>query len=150
MRFFFIYNLTIFSLFFSFSNLLVLPTVFWILVIVIFFLINYIYFIGLFWLYFDFFYVLFLAEPFKLLIFSHNKCFHFRLNLKQNKKNLIFFFEKNILITSEPTPMCNVKIIVDQLQCTSVYKEPVLISENHSLLFFVLFQSLSNINNASL
>jgi len=41
--------------------------------------------------------------------------------------------------------MCNVKVMVEQLQCASVYKEPVLISENHFLLFFVLFQSLSNI-----
>jgi hypothetical protein len=40
--------------------------------------------------------------------------------------------------------------MIEQLQCASVYKEPVLISENHSLLFFALFQSLSNINNASL
>jgi hypothetical protein len=46
--------------------------------------------------------------------------------------------------------MFNVKIMVEQLQCASVYKELVLISENHSLLFFALFQSLSNINNASL
>ena len=46
--------------------------------------------------------------------------------------------------------MCNVKVMVEQLQCALVYKESVLISENHSLLFFVLFQILSNINNASL
>jgi hypothetical protein len=46
--------------------------------------------------------------------------------------------------------MCNVKVMVEQLQCALVYKESVLISENHSLLFFALFQSLSNINNASL
>jgi hypothetical protein len=45
--------------------------------------------------------------------------------------------------------MCNVKVMVEQLQCASVYKEPALISENSSLLFFALFQSLSNINNAS-
>jgi hypothetical protein len=50
---------------------------------------------------------------------------------------------------SEPTPMCNVKVIVEQLQCASVYKEPTLISKNNSLLFFTLFQSLSNINNVS-
>jgi len=46
--------------------------------------------------------------------------------------------------------MYNVKVMVEQLQYISVYKEPVLISENYSLLFFALFQSLSNINNASL
>jgi hypothetical protein len=56
--------------------------------------------------------------------------------------------------------MCNVEVMVEQPQCASVYKELVLIHEqpltridivkNHSLLFFVLFQSLSNINNASL
>jgi hypothetical protein len=45
-----------------------------------------------------FFYVLFLAEPSKLSIFSHDICFDFRLNLKQNKKNWFFFWkkEKNI------------------------------------------------------
>ena len=85
-----------------------------------------------------FFNVLFLAKPSKLSIFSHDICFDFRLNHEQNKKNLIFFLKKNIdnLQPSEPTPMCNVKVIVEQLQCTLVYKEPVLISENHSLLFF--------------
>jgi hypothetical protein len=46
--------------------------------------------------------------------------------------------------------MFNIKVIVEQLQCASVHKEPMLIGENHSLLFFALFQSLSNINNASL
>ena len=61
---------------------------------------------------------------------------------------------------SEPTSMCNVDVIVEQSQYILVYKEFTLISEyaltridivkNHSLLFFVLFQSLSNINNASL
>jgi len=45
--------------------------------------------------------------------------------------------------------MCNNKVMVEQLQCASVYKEPTLISEHSSLLFFTLFQSLSNINNAS-
>jgi len=72
-----------------------------------FLLINYIYFIGLFWLYFDFFYVLFLAESLKLSIFSHDICFDFRLNHEQNKKNL-FFFSKKILIT---------RSLVNQLQC---------------------------------
>jgi hypothetical protein len=33
--------------------------------------------------------------------------------------------------SSEPTPMCNVKVIVEQPQCASVYKEPALISEQH-------------------
>ena len=51
---------------------------------------------------------------------------------------------------AEPTLMFNIKVIVEQLQCASVHKEPMLISENHSLLFFALFQSLSNINNTSL
>jgi len=45
--------------------------------------------------------------------------------------------------------MCNVKVMVEQLQYALIYKEPALISENSSLLFFALFQSLSNINNAS-
>jgi len=45
--------------------------------------------------------------------------------------------------------MCNVKVMIEQLQCASVYKEPALISENNSLLFYALFQSLLNINNAS-
>jgi hypothetical protein len=101
----------------------------------------------------DFFNVLFLAEPPKLSIFSHDICFYFRLNHEQNQKNLIFFEKKKNIDNSqpsEPTLMCNVKVMVEQLQCTSVYKELVLISENHSLLFFALFQSLSNINNASL
>jgi len=63
-------------------------------------------------------------------------------------------------LPSEPTSMCNVDVMVEQSQCVLVYKEFMLISEyaltridivkNHSLLFFVLFQSLSNINNASL
>jgi len=99
----------------------------------------------------DFFNVLFLAEPSKLSIFSHDICFDFRLNHEQNQNNLIFF-EKNIDNSqfSESTLMCNVKVMVEQFQCASVYKEPTLISENHSLLFFALFQSLSNINNASL
>jgi len=56
--------------------------------------------------------------------------------------------------------MYNVEVMVEQAQCVSVYKEFALINEqplirinivkNHSLLFFVLFQSLSNINNALL
>jgi hypothetical protein len=56
--------------------------------------------------------------------------------------------------------MCNVDVMVEQPQCASVYKGFVLISEqpltridivkNHSSLFFVLFQTLSNTNNASL
>jgi len=56
--------------------------------------------------------------------------------------------------------MYNVEVMVEQAQCVSVYKEFALISEqplirinivkNHSLLFFTLFQSLSNINNALL
>jgi len=56
--------------------------------------------------------------------------------------------------------MFNVDVMVEQLQCASVYKEFALISEqsltridnvkNHSSLFFALFQSLSNINNVSL
>jgi len=45
--------------------------------------------------------------------------------------------------------MCNVKVMIEQLQCALVYKEPALISENSSLLFYTLFQSLLNINNAS-
>jgi len=52
--------------------------------------------------------------------------------------------------SNEPTLMYNVKVMGEQLQCASVYKEPALISENYSLLFFALFQSLSNINNTSL
>ena len=94
---------------------------------------------------------MFLAELPKLSIFSHDICFDFRLNYEQNKKNLIFFSKKNIDNSqpSEPTSMCNVKVMIEQLQCASVYKEPALISENSSLLFFTLFQSLSNINNAS-
>ena len=96
----------------------------------------------------------FLVEPPKLSVFSHDICLEFRLNHEQNQKNLIFFFLKRKNINnsqpSEPTLMCNVQVMVEQLQCALVYKEPVLISENHSLLFFVLFQSLSNINNASL
>jgi len=44
----------------------------------------------LFWLCLDFFYVLFLAEPPKLSIFSHDICFDLRLN-EQNKKNWFFF-----------------------------------------------------------
>jgi len=77
-------------------------------------------------------------------------------------KELIFKKKKNInnSLPSEPTSMCNVDVMVEQSQCVLVYKEFMLISEyaltridivkNHSLLFFVLFQSLSNINNASL
>ena len=47
---------------------------------------------------------------------------------------MILFFEKkrkNIDDSqpSKPTPMCNVEVMVEQLQCASVYKEPVLISE---------------------
>jgi hypothetical protein len=80
----------------------------------------------------DFFYVLFLAEPPKLSIFSHNICFDFRLNHEQNKKNWFFFEKKRKNIdnsqSSEPTPS-NVEVIVEQPQCASVYKEPALISE---------------------
>jgi hypothetical protein len=35
----------------------------------------------------DFFYVLFLAEPPKLSIFSYDICFDFKLNDEQTKKN---------------------------------------------------------------
>ena len=98
-----------------------------------------------------FFYVLLVVEPSKLQFFSHDICFDFRLNYEQNKKKLIFFSKKNIDNSqpSEPTSMCNVKVMIEQLQCASVYKEPALISENNSLLFVASFQSLSNINNAS-
>jgi len=67
-------------------------------------------------------------------------------------RRIWFFFQKKNIDNSqpsEPTPIYNVKVMVEQLQCASVYKEPSLISNNTSLLFFVLFQSLSNINNAS-
>jgi len=66
-------------------------------------------------------------------------------------RRIWFFFQKNIDNSqpSEPTPMCNDKVMVEQLQYTSVYKEPTLISKHNSLLFFTLFQSLSNINNVS-
>jgi len=90
----------------------------------------------------------FLVEPPKLSIFSHDICLEFRLNHEQNQKNLILFLKKKHIDNSqpsEPTLMCNVKVMVEQLQCASVHKEPMLISENHSL-----FQSLSNINNTSL
>jgi len=30
---------------------------------------------------------------------------------------------------SEPTPMCNVEVMVEQLQCVSIYKKSALISE---------------------
>jgi hypothetical protein len=42
-----------------------------------------------------------------------------------------FFEKKNIdnSQSSEPTPMCNVEIMVKQPQCASVYKELALISE---------------------
>ena len=30
---------------------------------------------------------------------------------------------------SEPTPMCNVEVMVEQPQCASVYEEPALTSE---------------------
>jgi len=44
-----------------------------------------------------FFYVLFLAEPSQLLIFSHDICFDFKLNYEQNKKNWFFLKKrKNI------------------------------------------------------
>jgi hypothetical protein len=73
---------------------------------------------------FGFFYVLFLAEPSKLSIFSYDICFDLRLNHEQNKKNW-FFFEKKIDDSqpSEPTPMCNVEVMVEQLQCASIYKK---------------------------
>ena len=66
-------------------------------------------------------------------------------------RRIWFFFKKNIDNSqpSEPTPMCNVKVMVEQFQWASVYKEPALISENSFLLFYALFQSLLNINNAS-
>ena len=79
-----------------------------------------------------FFYVLFLAEPPKLSIFSHDIYFDFKLNHEQNKKNWFFFLKKKIYIDtsqpSEPTPS-NVEVMVKQPQCASVYKEPALISE---------------------
>jgi len=42
-----------------------------------------------------------------------------------------FFEKKNIDDSqpSEPTPMCNVEIMVKQPQCASIYKESALISE---------------------
>ena len=45
------------------------------------------------------------------------------LFLKKERKNI------DNSQSSEPTPMCNVKVIVDQPQCASVFKEPALISE---------------------
>ena len=76
------------------------------------------------------------------------------LFLKKKRKNI------DNSLPSEPTPMCNVEVMVEQPQCASVYKEFALISEqpltridivkNHSSLFLALFQSLSNINNVSL
>jgi hypothetical protein len=47
---------------------------------------------------------------------------------------LILFFEKkrkNIDNSqpSEPTPMCNVEVMIEQPQCASVYEEPALICE---------------------
>jgi len=47
-------------------------------------------------------------------------------------RRIVSFFEKKNIdnsLSSEPTPMCNVKVIVEQPQCASVYKEPELISE---------------------
>jgi hypothetical protein len=49
-------------------------------------------------------------------------------------RRIDFFFEKkrkniNNSQPSEPTLMCNVEVMVEQLQCASVYEEPVLISE---------------------
>jgi hypothetical protein len=62
-----------------------------------------------------------------------------------NKIRRIDFFlkkKKNIDNSQpgEPTPMCNVEVMVEQPQCASVYKEPALISE----------QSLTRINIAHL
>jgi hypothetical protein len=44
---------------------------------------------------------------------------------------LIFFLKKKIDDSqpSEPTPMCNVEVMVEQLQCVSIYKKSALISE---------------------
>jgi len=45
------------------------------------------------------------------------------------------FFEKKIYIyidnsqPCEPTPMCNVEVMVEQPQCASIYRESTLISE---------------------
>jgi hypothetical protein len=74
---------------------------------------------------------LFLAEPSKLSIFSYDICFDLRLNHEQNKKNWFFFWKKNIYDSqpSEPTPMCNIEVMVEQPQCASIYKESALISE---------------------
>ena len=44
-----------------------------------------------------------------------------------------FFEEKKRKIDksqpSEPTPMCNVEVMIEQPQCASVYEEPTLTSE---------------------
>ena len=56
------------------------------------------------------------------------------LFLKKKRKNI------DNSLPSEPTPMCNVEVMVEQPQCASVYKEPALISE----------QSLTRINIAHL
>ena len=45
------------------------------------------------------------------------------LFLKKKRKNI------DNSLPSEPTPMCNVEVMVEQPQCASVYKEPALISE---------------------
>jgi len=49
------------------------------------------------------------------------------------RRNDSFFLKKRKNIDdsqpSEPTPMCNVEVMVEQPQCASVYKEPALISE---------------------
>jgi hypothetical protein len=46
---------------------------------------------------------------------------------------LILFLKKKKNIDnsqpSEPTPICYVEVMVKQLQCASIYKEPALISK---------------------
>jgi len=46
-----------------------------------------------------------------------------------------FFLKKNIDDSqpSEPTPMCNVEVMVEQPQCASIYKESVLITSEQPL-----------------
>jgi len=46
-------------------------------------------------------------------------------------RRIDFFFEKKNIDESqpsEPTPMCNVEVMVEQPQCASIYKESVLIT----------------------
>jgi hypothetical protein len=49
------------------------------------------------------FYFIFLAEPPKLSIFSYDICFDFRLNHKQNKKNLFFLKKRKNIDNSQST-----------------------------------------------